>query len=339
MKTILITGANGFIGSHTLNYLQQLSDNQSAGINLIAACRDKTRLPDNYTGEVREGDLRSANYLATLLDDVDVVVDAMAWSSLWGRSKDSNDLFYQPTMKLINKYLQSKATRFVNISTTSAAAPQHSADAMAPGIPRKFWPHLCNIVKIEKYLRQHASNEKSVVNLRMGIFAGEHYALGLLPILLPRLKTHLVPWVNGGNTHLPLADGRDYGQAMARAALTPGLPGYNAFNIVGKEIPTMREIITFLHDEFGYPMPHFSVPFSMAYPFAWLMETIDPVVPWEPLIVRSIIHLLEETNADNKRASEVLDYQPQHDWREAIRLQLAEMSTRQTRPMKMAKAS
>lgn len=339
MKTILVTGANGFIGSHTLNYLQQQYDSRSADIRLIAGCRNKTGLPDSFTGEVREGDLRSGNYLATLLDDVDVVIDAMAWSSLWGHKKESDQLFYQPTIKLIDRYLESKATRFVNISTTAAAAPLHSADAMAPGIAKKFWPHLCNIIKIEKYLRQHASAEKSVVNLRLGIFAGERYALGILPILLPRLKTHLVPWVNDGKTHLPLADGRDYGQAMARAALTPGLPGYNAFNIVGKEVPTMREIITFLHDEFGYPMPHFSVPFFMAYPFAWLMETIDPIVPWEPLIVRSIIHLLEETSTDNKRASDILGYQPQYDWREAIRLQLAEMSIRQISPMKMAKAS
>jgi len=94
-----------------------------------------------------------------------------------------------------------------------------------------------------------------------------------------------------------------------------------------------------LHDEFAYPMPHFSVPFFMAYPFAWLMETVDPIVPWEPLIVRSIIHLLEETNADNKHASEILGYQPQYDWRDAIRLQVAEMSTRQIKPMKMAKTS
>lgn len=339
MKTILVTGANGFIGSHTLNCLQLQSDNRPADIRLIAACRNKTELPDSFTGEVREGDLRSANYLAALLDDVDVVVNAMAWSSLWGHKKESDELFYQPTRKLIDKYLESNATRFVNISTTSAAAPLHSADAMAPGIPKKFWPHLCNIIKIEKYLRQHASAEKSVVNLRMGIFAGEHYALGILPILLPRLKTHLVPWINGGKTHLPLADGRDYGQAMARAAMTPGLPGYNAFNIVGKEVPTMHEIITLLHDEFAYPMPHFSVPFFMAYPFAWLMETVDPIVPWEPLIVRSIIHLLEETNADNKHASEILGYQPQYDWRDAIRLQVAEMSTRQIKPMKMAKTS
>ena len=39
MKTILVTGANGFVGTHTLKNLMKLD-----GIKLIAACRDKSKL-------------------------------------------------------------------------------------------------------------------------------------------------------------------------------------------------------------------------------------------------------------------------------------------------------
>jgi nucleoside-diphosphate-sugar epimerase len=332
MKTVLVTGANGFIGSHTLQWLMQQN-----GLSLIAACRDDSQLPAGFVGEVRQGDLRDDAYLNALLDDVDVVVNAAAWSSLWGHAEESEKLFYRPTMRLIERYLVSGATRMVNISTTSAAAPAHSANALSPGIMRSFWPHLCNVIHIENYLREKATAEKTVVNLRLGIFVGEHYGLGVLPILLPRLKTHLVPWVNGGKTYLPLGDGRDYGQAMGLAALHEGLSGYESFNVIGKSSPTVREVIGFLHDEYGYPLPHFSVPFWLAYRFAWLMEKLDALVPWEPLIVRSIVHLLENTGANNDRASAVLGYQPEHDWREAIRLQVAEMERRQSRPMKMAK--
>lgn len=332
MKTILVTGANGFIGSHTLDYLDGRKD-----IRLIAACRDKAKLAKHYTGETRIGDLRDKKYLPTLLEGVDVVVNCMAWTSLWKNRKRSEVLYYQPVIDLIDQYVKSGATRFVNVSTTAAASPSRSSDAMSVGIQRKFWPHLCNVIKIENYLRDIATTEKSVVNMRLGIFAGENYGLGVLPILLPRLKTHLVPWVNGGRVHLSIADGRDYGQAMGLAALVDDLGSFNAFNIVGKEVPTMREIIDFLHTEFNYPKPHFSVPFFMAYPFAWLMEKIDPVVPWEPLIVRSIIHLLEETHTNNDLAISVLGYKPVHDWREAVRIQVREMEERQLKPMKMAK--
>ena len=177
-----------------------------------------------------------------------------------------------------------------------------------------------------------------MVNLRLGIFAGQRYSLGVLPILLPRLKTHLVPWVAGGRTSMPIIDGRDIGQAFARAVMTDGLADYEAFNIVGPEVPTVRQVITFLHEEYGLPLPHFSVPFALAYPFAWLMERLDPIVPWEPLITRSIIHLIEEVNADNQKAEQLLGYRPAHSWREAIRAQMQEMKVRQTLPMKMARA-
>ncbi len=330
MKTILVTGANGFIGSHTLDYLSRQND-----IKVIAACRDKSKLSPHFKGDVRVGDFLDPAYLANLLDGVDVVINAMAWTSLLGKAEESNALFYKPTLKLIEQYRTSKATRYVSVSTTSAAAPDSSTDAESIGIPRPFWPHLVNVIKIENHLREIATDEKSVINLRLGLFVGENYNLGLLPILVPRLKTHLVPWVSGGRTTLPLTDGRDLSQAMGLAGLNTELSGFQSFNIVGPSTPTVREVITFLHDEFGLPKPHFSVPFWGAYAFAWLMEQLDTIAPWQPLIVRSIVHLLEETHTDNDRATALLGYQPQHDWQDSIRLQLAEMATRQISPMRM----
>jgi nucleoside-diphosphate-sugar epimerase len=67
------------------------------------------------------------------------------------------------------------------------------------------------------------------------------------------------------------------------------------------------------------------------------MEKLDPLVPWEPLITRSIIHLLEDVGADNSKAEHLLGYQPAHSWREAIREQMTEMALRQTQPMSMAR--
>jgi nucleoside-diphosphate-sugar epimerase len=333
MQTILITGANGFSGSHTLKWLL----NQNNDSKIIAACRDRSKLPRQFQGEVREGDLRDKTYVNELLNGVDVVVNCMAWSSLWGRKSLSNALFFQPVCNLIDAYFTSNARRFVNISSSAAAAPDNSNDAYSAGISRPFWPHLCKVIDIENILRKRQTTGKSVVNMRLGIFAGEAYGLGVLPILLPRLKTHLVPWVQGGHTDLAIVDGRDLGQAMGLAALSNNLhDGYHAFNITGKEIPTVREVINFLHTEFAYPKPHFSVPFFIAYPFASLMEKIDPFVPWEPLIVRSIVHLLEETSTNNNEAERILGYQPIYHWHETIRVQLAEMKHRQTHPMSMA---
>ncbi len=331
MTTILITGATGFCGSHALDHLS------GGNAQLIAACRDARKLPDTFQGEVRCGDLRDPGYRARLFDGVDVLIHAASWSSLWSHADESAALYLTPTLATLEAAQLAGVKRIVNISTTSAAAPEHSRHARAPGIIRPLWPHLCNLVRIEDRLRDMAGPKLAIANLRLGLFAGARYGLGLLPILLPRLKTHLVPWVAGGRTGMPIIDGRDVGQALGLAATVPGLSGFNAFNVVGPTIPSVREVITFLHEEYQYPMPHFNVPFSIAYPFAWLMERLDPISPWDPLVTRSIIHLLEETGVTNHDAIEALGYRPRYSWRTAVRTQLAEMQIRQTAPMAMTR--
>ena len=335
MTTILVTGATGFAGSHVLEAFMRRDD---PTLHVIAACRDARRLLPGFSGAVREGDLRDADYRRALVEGVDVVCNAVAWSSLMGNVANSQRLFLEPNLALIEAARAAGVERFINTSTTSAAAPQRSSDPLSQGIARRFWPHLCNVVQIENALRRAAGSTFQAVNLRLGIFAGRRYGLGVLPILVPRLKTHLVPWVAGGRTRLPIVDGRDIGQAFVRAATASQLADYEAFNIVGPEVPRVRDVIGFLHDEYGLPKPHFSVPFRVAYPFAWLMEKIDPVVPWDPLVTRSIVHLLEDVHADNSKAERLLGYRPVYSWREAIRAQMQEMSVRELRPMSMAVA-
>ena len=333
MQTILVTGANGFVGSHILETLQARND-----VRVIAACRDAKKLPASFKGEIRVGDLRDDVYLDQLVEDVDVVCHAASWTSLWKHKHESKALYFDPSIKLIDKLEHSNVKRFVFVSTTSAASPENSSDALSPGIKREFWPHLCNVIKIENYMREKASEACSMVNLRLGLFAGKRYNLGLLPILLPRLRTHLVPWVKGGKTSMSIISGEDIGLAFSLAATATNIKGYEAFNIVGPQIPTARQVMSFLNQIYGYPKPHFSVPFFMAYPFAWLMEKIDPIVPWEPLVTRSIIHLLEEVNVTNDKAKNVLGYEPKISWQQAVREEVEEMNVRQLKPMNMYSA-
>lgn len=331
-QSVLVTGANGFVGSHVLEALGQRED-----LRVIAACRDAGKLSGNFSGEVRVGDLRDQSYRQSLVAGVDVLCHAAAWTSMWGQRENSQHQFLEPGLELIKAARAAGVKRFVNTSTTSAAAPRHSSNPMSPGISRAFWPHLSNVIALENELRTLAGPDFQVVNLRLGVFAGRRYGLGLLPILVPRLKTHLVPWVDGGRTSLPIIDGRDIGQAFALAATASSLADYEAFNIVGPEVPNVRQVVTLLHDEFGLPKPHFGVPFAIAYPFAFLMEKIDSLVPWDPLVTRSIIHLMEEVGVDNTKAERLLGYRPEHDWREAVRAQMAEMAVRQTAPMAMVR--
>jgi len=330
--SILVTGATGFVGSHVLAELIQIGHKD---LHIIAACRDRRNLIPEFNGEVREGDLRDPEYLDRVLTGADIVIHCAAWTSLWGKRRESEDLFLKPSLQLIDRALEWKVQRFVFISTTSASSPKYSADANNPGIPRRYWPHLNNVIKIENAMRENSHRGMSMVNLRLGLFAGERYALGLLPILLPRLKTRMVPWVAGGKTGLPIISGKDIGQAVVRAAVVPGLASYESFNIVGPEVPSARELIDYISDNFGYTKPLFSVPFPVAYTFAWMMEKLDRLVPWEPLVTRSIIHLLEDTHASNDKARERLGYAPEIHWKQAVHGQIEAMKRNEFKGMKM----
>lgn len=332
MTTVLVTGATGFVGSHVLEAMARHPE-----VKVIAACRDRHRLIHGFQGEVREGDLRDADYRSRVLDGVDVVCHAAAWTSAWNHRENSERLFLQPSLALLDEATAAGVGRFVFLSSTSAAAPHGAGDTLARGNIEhlRLWPHMQNVVRIEEYMRSRAGHGTTMVILRAGLFAGRRYGLGLLPLLIPRLKTHLVPWVAGGRTSMPIVAGPDLGAAFALAATARDIADFDAFFIVGPSVPTAREVIAFLHEEFGFPAPHFSVPFPMAYAFARLMEWLDPLVPWEPLVTRSIVHLLEETRPSNTKAERVLGYRPTIDWHEAVRVQLEEMAVRQHRPMRM----
>ena len=121
-KKVLVTGANGFVGSHVLESVAKLND-----VHVIAACRDQTKLPFGYTGEVRVGDLRDEQYIKAVVKDVDIICHAAAWSSMWGHKADSQRLYLQPTLALIEHARKAGVSRFINTSTTSAASPSSGA--------------------------------------------------------------------------------------------------------------------------------------------------------------------------------------------------------------------
>lgn len=323
MTTVLVTGATGFLGSHVLEALQSRS-----GLHLVAACRRPSRLV-GFAGEVRQGDLTDSNYVQDVVKGVDVICHTAAWTSLWGHRKEEERLFREPTKALIDAAIAAKVKRFIFDSTVVVAGPHRDRTPIADHEPPKrlgFWPHMDCVVDIENYMGEQVGHGATMVSLRCGHFAGARYNLGFLSLLVPRLRTHLVPWVAGGKGRVPLVDGRDLGNAYALAATAEGLEGFESFNICGPAFPSVRDVIDFLHWEIDIPRPHFGVPLWAGYAFGWLMEKLDAVLPGDPFLTRAIVYLGEDWYAPSDLAKQRLGYEPQFDWKDALRRQLQDMA-------------
>jgi nucleoside-diphosphate-sugar epimerase len=175
-------------------------------------------------------------------------------------------------------------------------------------------------------MRRNGNRGTQMVTLRLGHFVGAGNTLGLVPALVPRLRTRLVPWLDGGRARMPLVADTDLAAGFVLAALADGLDGYESFNICGPQFPTVREVFAFVAAETGSPKPFYSVPYSAGYAFGRLMEALHPLVGGAagPFLTRSLVHDAEDWYSPTDHARDKLGYAPRRDWRDAVREALAE---------------
>ena len=321
---VLVTGATGFLGSNILQALKAQPE-----VEIIAACRNRQKLPRNFKGEVRMGNLMDADYRREVMTDVDVVCSAGNWASMWKHKDLERQRFYEPMLDLVEQAIQQGVKRFIQTSTVVIGAVEKKnkpIDDFSRTQYTGFWPHLDCLIDLDRYMRANSTRGTQMVTMRLGNFIGKGNRLGMLPALVPRLKTYLVPWLAGGRKRAPLVADTDLGAAFALAAVADGLNDYESFNICGAEFPTLREVVQFVAAEAGCPKPLYSVPYPAGYAFGWLMETLEPVMPGSsPFLTRSIVHLCENWICPNDYARKKIGYAPQKDWRIAVREHLADL--------------
>jgi nucleoside-diphosphate-sugar epimerase len=320
---VLVTGATGFLGRNILQALSARTD-----LDIVAACRRPDALPGTFAGERRVGDLLDPAYRASVVRGIDVVCHAGTWGTLWGHATAERERFLEPTEDLIEQAIRSGVGRFLMTSTMVIAPPPVEGDLDDLTAPRYtgFWPHLDRLIDVDAFMRANAGRGTTMVAMRLGHFVGKGNTLGLVPALAPRLRTRLVPWIDGGRHRLALVADTDLGQAFLRACVADELDDYESFHICGTEFPSTREVIDFVAREGGLPRPWFSVPRSAAYAFGWLMERLHPVLPGKaPFLTRSIVYLAEDWPCAVERAARKLEYVPTKDWRVAMREAVAEL--------------
>ena len=282
----------------------------------MAACRNKNNLSKNYTGEVRVGDLRDEDYLDRMLNGIDIICHAAGWPSFINSKKQSQKNYLEPSIDLINRAVEWRVKRFVNLSNIAVASLHNRNNPLVKGKPRRHAAMLNCMLAVEDYLKARANENFSVVNLRTGIYSGKQLQIGVLPALLVRVKSGWLPEVIGRYRYFPLVDGRDIGQAFARAALAPNLPFYESINIVGPEVPSQKSVYDFMQTAFKLPRPWIKLPASLvqlvSYPYGLIKYKHHALLP--PTLTDFIANPL----INNDKASQLMGYNPEIHWTASI---------------------
>lgn len=325
---ILVTGASGFVGHHVLQSLMQI---QHSELQVIAACRNVDKLPAGYQGEVRCGDLRDANYQDRLLVGINVICHAAGWNSFERRQDPQHQAYLEPTLDLINRAVEWRVQRFVNLSSLFVSTPAQRNSAQLAGKPRASWPMLNGLIAVEDYLRQYRDSRTQFINLRIGLYSGKQLNMGLLPLLLARSGHYSLPYYQGSYGHLPIVDGQDIGQAFSRAALAPLDAGYHSVNISGAETPSHKAVMQFIKTQLGHSPLNYALPAPLAE-LVLFSRNLSGQHAQQPLFTSAMRDMLASPEIDLQPAQTLLGYDPQISWQASLLDTLEEFKHQRLNP-------
>jgi 2-alkyl-3-oxoalkanoate reductase len=317
MQSVLITGANGFIGSHLCD---AFVENGYAVHGLVRSTSDLRFLRQSGVKRIY-GDLTRPHEIS-FPESVDVIVHAAALVSDNATLEQCRRHIYGITEGMMEEALRRypRLQRFIYIST--ALTLGYCADNIseqAPGRSAAYVPY--NRMKMETeqlLLRKHRETGFPVVILRPADVYG------------PRDRTSCELMLHAAEKGLPLRVGRGkkkFGlcapanlcKAALAAASRPQATG-KAYTVANSVSPTWKEFFDSLQEGVGRPQRYY-VPVSVSFVAGMATELARRIVPrYRPSInYYRIRRITSQTTYDLSRTFTDLGYVPDDDYRTQFR--------------------
>lgn len=219
-RTVLVTGATGFVGRHVCRHLAE------AGVHVVALARSTSRLEPvrPWLHAVRIADLARPETLVGVAEGIDAIVHtACAVASTFDAGRDAEAAFFRVnrdgTRNLALEALRHPGVRFVHTSSTAAmGAPRtEEVDEDAPCDPRTPYQRSKRAAE-EALLALHAEQGLDVVMLRPCVTAGAGKDRSELLQLFRMLRHGVFPLLRGAeHAHKPLIHVEDLARTLVDA--------------------------------------------------------------------------------------------------------------------------
>jgi dihydroflavonol-4-reductase len=303
---VLVTGANGFTGSHLVKALVQRGDQVTA---LVRKSSNLSRLADSPV-QLVYGDIGDRPALTTAMKDVDWVFHVAAYVELGlVDAAKMEQVNVEGTRTVLEVAQTAGIHKLVYCSTIGVYG-----DTQGQAIDETFQrtqTDFSSAYDRTKYQAQQVVNQFAAQGLPVvsvmpaGIFGADDPHFG--PVITQFLRGRLKVWA-GGDRVTGIVHIDDLVQAMLLAAEKASSGSHY---IISTGDLTTREMFQFLSQETGI-----SVPAELPEPIVrWvgnLLDLIGRLLSWQPPLSRERVHYLYDrcVRVDATKARRELDWQP-----------------------------
>lgn len=301
---ILVTGATGFLGKCVAFRLKAeghevrgLGRNNNIGILL-----------QNNGIEYCQTDFADEAKVIEACRGMDYVMHCGAMSSPWGKYKDFYTANVLGTRNVVSGCLKHDVKRLIHISTPSLYFDfkdrfNISESEQLPGMP-------CNTYALTKLLAEmevDSAKGLHAITLRpRGIFGPGDNAI--LPRLILANRQKRLPLICGGEALIDMTYVENVVDSMILCINSPLDTIGKKYNISNGEPWKLKDLLPILFRSIDEPFSPKSLPYSLVYSIAWLMEKISIN---EPPLTRYTVGILAKSQTLNiQGAMNELGYRP-----------------------------
>ena len=316
MKTVLVTGATGFLGKYVIEELVE------HGYQIRAFGRNSKvgRSLENSSVSFFQGDLTKADDVLEACKGMDLVVHAGALSTVWEPWED----FYQANV-LGTKYVlegcrQTGIQRLVYVSSPSIyAAPKDQLAIKESDAPEEnnLNNYICSKLASEKLFKDYPDVPSIILRPR-GLFGiGD---TSILPRVINLSQKIGIPLIGDGRQLMDMTCVENVALAIRLALEAPEAKG-EVYNITNGEPRAFRDLLEESLTGLGYPIKYRKLPAALlsgiASSLEFLYKTLN--LKGEPALTLYTYYLLRYSQTlDISKAEKDLGYHPKISISEGI---------------------
>ncbi|MFW6137542.1 MAG: NAD-dependent epimerase/dehydratase family protein [Spirochaetota bacterium] len=317
MKTnikVLITGANGFIGSHLLHFLSGRSRYSATG--MVRTNSNLFRLK----GSCRLVYASITDCLDHITRDVDVVIHTAAKSSDWGPYQQFYRTNVDGTVNLLHSCMKNGVSRFIHLSSTVVYGFNGNHNTIEEDAGRPFTDGYCITKALsEKELLKYRDRIEMLILRPSNVFGP--FDTSFTYPLFRAVDRGMKFFPKGGRTVTSPCYVKNLTQAAVDAIHARTGLG-EAYNITDGNDLTWNEFLGVIAREMGKNPPRFCLPVKPLYAVSFLLEKLHQLVNSSdrpPLTRYTIAQVAHDYSFSIEKAKKNLGYTPVYTTWEGIK--------------------